>query len=151
MIKYFLAANITAVMVLTGLFYWYYNSSQTRIQVLSNNNSVLSTAVEANEQTIKEMQENAQLMNSTLTELNTVLAYTRDQNNRLQRHLSEHDIGELAGSRPVLVENIINQATDDVLRCFELITGAPLTTAEINAVTPEEFNNECPDLWHKHN
>jgi hypothetical protein len=49
--------------------------------------------------------------------------------------------------RPDLAEKAINNATAKVLRCFELLSGSPLTKQELLANTAQEFNSECPDLF----
>ena len=58
----------------------------------------------------------------------------------------EHEIGALAQAKPALVEKIVDNATQDVLRCFEIESGSPLTQEEINATRPSEINTSCPDI-----
>ena len=48
--------------------------------------------------------------------------------------------------KPNLVENIINNATDDVNRCFEILSGSPLTLEEIDATKQSEINASCPAI-----
>jgi ABC-type anion transport system duplicated permease subunit len=48
------------------------------------------------------------------------------------------DLGELARAKPAMVQGIVNRATDDVNRCFEVLTGATVKEGEVN--------NECKDL-----
>ena len=69
------------------------------------------------------------------------------KNNELLERLSKHDIGALAYSKPNLVENIVNNASSKALRCFEIMSGAPLTNKERNASNAKEFNSECPWLF----
>ena len=46
------------------------------------------------------------------------------------------------------VEKIINEASKNALRCFELQSGSPLTESEKNAKTEKEFNSECPWMYY---
>lgn len=114
--------------------------------VLTTNNENLKLSIETQKETIETLQEDSrrqnEILNTTLTEFDTA----RQQVDRLQQKLSEHDIGFLAASRPGLVERIINKATDDTTRCFEIASGALLTSEELNATLPSEINNSCPDL-----
>ena len=64
----------------------------------------------------------------------------------LEEKLSEHDLGQLAQARPGLVEKIINDASNEVGRCMEILSGSPLTEKEINATKPSKINSECPDI-----
>jgi len=48
------------------------------------------------------------------------------------------DIGADAAAKPDSVEKIINRASQDAIRCGELITGAK--------PKPNETNSQCPDL-----
>ena len=52
---------------------------------------------------------------------------------------SERDFGKLALSKPGLVENIINNASENAIRCMEIASGAELTEEEKNAGS----NSEC--------
>jgi len=46
-----------------------------------------------------------------------------------------------------LVQRIINNASDNAMRCFEILSGSPLTDNERNAQNGQEFNSECPFLF----
>ena len=45
-----------------------------------------------------------------------------------------------------VIEKIINNATDNSQRCFEILTGSPLTEKEKNATKKSEINPECPSI-----
>lgn len=135
------------MLAITGVFYWYYTDSQSKMAVLYENNAKLETAVAISEETVSVLQQANQLKDSTITETNERLASARRENQELRDKLSEHELGYLASEKPGLVEPIINRATDKVNRCFELLTGAELTTNERNASNGNEFNSECPWLY----
>lgn len=133
--------------VMTGGFYWYYNSSQATIANLNQDKAALSLSVNTQSETIEFMEDNMRRINEQLTITNNELSQARSQNRELVDRLGRHEIGALARARPGLVERTINNATAQVGRCFELLTGAPLNERERNAQTAREFNSECPWLF----
>lgn len=147
MLKYVSAGLAVALLILTGMFYWYYNQSQDTIRTLNENNATLKIAVQTNEETITNLRRDYSRAQTILTETNRQLSETRLQNRQLVTRLSEHDLGVLAESKPGLVERTVNNATANALRCFELMTGAPLTDKERNATNGKEFNSECPWIF----
>ena len=64
----------------------------------------------------------------------------------LENKLSEHEIGDLAQKKPKLIEKIIDKGTQDVLRCYEILTGSPLTDEEIAVTKKSKANTTCPDV-----
>lgn len=147
MFKYVSAGLAVALLILTGMFYWYYNQSQDTIRTLNENNATLKIAVQTNEETITNLRRDYTRSQTILTETNRQLSETRLQNRQLVIRLSEHDLGVLAENKPELVERTVNNATANALRCFELMTGAPLTDKERNATNGREFNSECPWIF----
>ena len=142
--KYFMIGGVVLLFGLSTMFYFYYKDSQARILELNLNNSRLNAAVQINEETITTMQANAVIANAEISRINNSFNSIREQNRILIDKLAEHNIGFLAANKPALVERIINNASDKARRCFELLSGAELTSAEINAKTPKEANSECP-------
>ena len=110
------------------------------------NKAVLEQAIEDQSETIASLQRDIELQSSVLTNVSNEFQASRDRVNALQDRLSEHELGFLAANRPGLVERIINNATNEVGRCFEIASGSPLTQDEINATLPSEINSECPDI-----
>jgi type II secretory pathway pseudopilin PulG len=136
-----------------GVFY-YYTSTQNKIEQLTANNATLSAnvqiLVEANQQTLNAMdqlQEGYQEVQDNFTLLENEFQTIRAQNNLLGEKFDSNDIGRLAAARPGLIQGIINNASGNAGRCFELLTGSPLTQDERNAENANEFNSECPFLW----
>ncbi len=135
------------MLTMIGGFYWYYKDSQARIAILVANNAKLELAVKTNEETIKSLQENYAAANAELTRVNEAFTAVRAQNRELSDRLSEHDLAYLASKKPELVQKIINKASDKAIRCFELLSGSPLTDNERNAKDGKSFNSECPWLF----
>lgn len=142
---YIILGAVMATML--GGFYWYYKDSQARIVMLVENNAKLELAVKTNEETIASLQQSYASANAELGRVNESFAAARAQNRELIDRLSEHDIGYLASQKPELVERAINGASDKAARCFELLSGAPLTEIERNATDGKSFNSECPWLF----
>ena len=138
---------LCVILVLLGIGYWYYSSSQAKISILTFNNAKLETAIQLSEQAVTDLQEDQRKINQELTQVNTEFATIRRQNSVLEDKLRDHDIGLLGEAKPELVEIIIDRASAKALRCFELLSGAELTTTERNAKNENAFNSECPWLY----
>lgn len=119
---------------------------QSSVSTLKANNATLDQAITEQKTTIESLRQDIELQSEVISETQNSFNQARDTVRRLEDRLSEHELGFLAKERPVLVENIINNATQDVNRCFEILSGAPLTDQEINAKLPSEFNSECPEI-----
>ena len=48
-------------------------------------------------------------------------------------------------------DRVINKAGRNALRCFEVLTGAPLTPKEEEASKPSQYNAECPTIHPNYN
>lgn len=127
--------------------YFYYKNSQETIKVLQENNSKLEIAVNQQKDTIDQLRRNTQLSNQIIQDLNNTLSESRVRTRELEERLARHDLSLLALTKPELVERIINNASNEALRCFELLSGAPLNEKERNAKNQREFNSECPYLF----
>ncbi len=118
----------------------------TENATLEANNAQLEQGIAEQKQTIQTLQEDFNLQSNILRKTYTEFQGARDRVTDLEQRLSEHELGFLASKKPKLVENIINRASDNVNRCFEIATGSPLTEAEKNATLPSQINTECPEL-----
>jgi hypothetical protein len=122
----------------------------TRITIdnatLVANEAVFEQAIEDQKETFVSLQRDFELQGSVLTTVSNEFQVSRDRVRALEDRLSDHELGFLAANRPGIVERIINSATDEVGRCFEIASGSPLTPDEFNAKLPSEINSECPDI-----
>ena len=130
-----------------GIGYWYYNDTQATISTLTENNAKLGMAVETQEAAIESLQQDYAAMAAENQRINEAYAEIRRQNNRLSSKLADMDIGLLAAEQPDSIERAINRGTVNAGRCFEILSGSPLTEDELNAKDGESFNKECPWLW----
>lgn len=140
--------------LISGGAYYYYATTQTRIENLTKQNSSLEasnrTLIEVNQtnlDTIDELNSSFDRVREDFERVQSDFQEIRRQNNELRERLGRHDIGALAAARPQLVERTINNASQNALRCFELLSGSPLTESELNATNARQFNSECPFLW----
>ena len=128
-----------------GAYKWI-SKLQNDNKILQVNQSKLEGAVADQEVAIKKQMANAaqiQSINSELREQQTVLE--KDRKN-LTKKLGRHELDILAASKPGLVVKIINRASKNELRCFELQTGSPHTEEELQASKRSQLNSECPTL-----
>ena len=138
---------IGAVMItLAGSFAAYFKWSQEQMQIMAANNAKLETAVATQEQTIKQQQADMAKQAETLTAVNEKFATAQAERDALSDKLAKHEIGKLAEKKPELVEAAINKGTDNAARCFEILSGSPLTEAEKAATKKSEINSECPSI-----
>lgn len=135
------------IAVMGGMGYWYYTDSQAKIATLTENNAKLETAIQLNEDAISSLQANYAAAQEENRRINAAYAEIRRQNDRLANRLSEIDLGLLAAEKPESIERAVNRGTVNAGRCFEILSGAPLTEEEQNATSGEAFNKECPWLW----
>lgn len=144
------------VALLAGAAYYYYTSTQHRIQDLIENSAVLrqnaiqlESANQKNLETIDTLQQDFEEVRKNYEQVQDEFQIIRMHNKELRERVAERDLSILAAEKTVLVENTINKASDNALRCFELLSGSPLTEKEKNAKNEREFNAECPWLYNQ--
>ncbi len=137
----------TLIISIVGVAYFYYNSTTQKIEQLIAQNAQLEIVAASSEATLESLETTIIQNSERYSRLQIEFTEIRRQNAELRQRLSEHDLEALATAKPALIENTINSATQDALRCFELQSGAPLTEAELNAKNAKDFNSECPWLW----
>ena len=125
---------------------WYYKWSQAEIKVLRENNTKLVIAVDTQKKTIEAQIKDAKLKNDLVTATSIEYEKARAENIALRQKLAKHDIAYLASKRPKTIKRIITKASDNAERCFEILSGSPLTEKEKAATKKSQANNECPGL-----
>lgn len=132
---------------LSGAAYWKYNDMLQTINTLRDNNAQLEIGIATNEQALESLQSDYASIQRENTRINQAYAEIRRQNARLSEKLSDIDLGLLAAERPDSIERAVNRGTVNAGRCFEILSGSPLTEEEQNAQDAETFNKECPWLY----
>ena len=121
--------------------------------ILKANQIKLEEAVSSQQQVIEQQKKDYESIIQANNELNDKAKVLEQELENLDNKFNKtnasgkkRDIGDLAEQRPSLVERVINNASDNALRCVEIAMGSPLTEKEINAVKPSEINSECPSI-----
>jgi hypothetical protein len=102
---------IIGVMVLLGIFVWYYKDSQKRLQLLTQNNAKLEVANETNQKTINTLQEDSEKYNELNSKLQKGLQEAESYTDDLRKKLNNHNLTRLSKENPVAIEKRINDAT----------------------------------------
>lgn len=122
----------------TGL-YIYYKDTQKRIEFLNQQVVAFTVAVEEQKQTITVLERSLELQQSIRADISSEMEATRRDVEKLQSTLMEHNFKIIAEKKPTLFERKINNATRDMLRCFEVASG--------DNKKPDEKNNQCNFLF----
>jgi len=142
------------IALMSSAAYFYYSTTQAKLASLIANNATLvsnnltiTNANNQNIQTIDDLQSEFQRVQEDFSRVQSEFQVSRLQNNELRERLGRHELDALAAAKPVLVERTINNASQNAMRCFELLSGAPLNKRELAATTERQFNSECPWMW----
>jgi len=121
--------------------------------ILKENQIKLEEAVNEQQQVIAQQKQDFESILQVNKELNELSASLQkdldvldDKFNKTNASGKKRDIGDLANTKPGLIEKIINRATINANRCVEIAMGSPLTEKEINATKNSEINSECPSI-----
>lgn len=153
----YIAIITTIVATISGGYLYISNIQEDRAQLreervqLQENQRQLEQNLQQSNEAVDELQRQYERIQEQYENAQRQFREIRETNEELRERLGRHDIGALAEVRPGLIENIINNASKEATRCFELLSGAPLNQKERNAETAREFNSECPWLWEDYN
>ena len=128
-----------------GAYAWI-TKLQSENKVLQVNQAKLEGAVAEQEVAIKQQAANAAQIQAANSELREQQAVLQKDKKNLAKKLGRHELDILAENKPGLVVRIINRASKNEMRCFEIQTGSPLTHDELAARKKSESNCECPEL-----
>lgn len=142
-----LLISFLVISAFLGTGYLAYNSLQNKLLEATETIATLEQSLDESEEAIQYLQTAQEDMQATVTYLNTSFSEIRANNQRLEERLAAHDLNRLAYERPELVTRIINNASEEALRCLEILSGSPLTANEREATNAEQFNSECPWLF----
>ena len=124
---------------------------QINQEVLKENELKLNDAIAGQEVVIAEKAAQA----AAIQQANNILRRETDRLDKekanLAKKLGRHQLDILAENKPGLVTRVINKAGRNALRCFEVLTGAPLTPKEEEASKPSQYNAECPTIHPNYN
>ena len=137
-IMIFLAILTFISAVVAGAFF-YYKDSQATIADLKQQTESLSEAVNHQKETIAVMENSIKQQNDIRKQMMKDFESAKKDVENLQIKMASHSLTQIANAKSGLLQKKINQATIDVLRCFEVVTG--------DQILPNEKNNQCPNLF----
>lgn len=140
-----IGAVVLLVSAIAGA-YWYFNWSQSEIQALRENVTKYEMALAQSEAAVKALQDSMREAVARFNSTNKKFQNARKDNIILRDKLSKHELGVLAERKPKLIQNIVNKASKNAARCFEILTGSPLTEAERKATKKSQINPSCPQI-----
>ena len=123
---------------------------QINQEVLKENELKLNDAIAEQQAVIVEKQRQAEQVQVANNALRAETDRLSKEKGNLAKKLGRHELDILAQNKPGLVARVINRASDNALRCFEVLTGAPLTPDEEAADKPSRYNRECPTIHPKY-
>ena len=133
--------------------YMYYQNSQQEKAVLIAEAAVRDTKIALQNEALAQAEKDRAKIQQVVDGLNQRFAQSqKDYDNlvgrfgKLSANFGTRDIGKLAENKPKLIERVISKASARVLRCFEILSGSPLTNKEITATKPSQINTECPSV-----
>tara|TARA_R110000787_G_scaffold165106_3_gene278186 strand:+ start:166 stop:564 length:399 start_codon:yes stop_codon:yes gene_type:complete len=104
--------------------WYYYQDSQRRIQILTENTAKLETAKKLQDDTITAMIEDREKFAELNKELGLKLNAANKYKDVLIGKLRKHDLAKLSLRKPGLVEKKINAGTKKLFRGLEALSGA---------------------------
>ena len=135
-----------------GIWYVSYNNKQitqyaAQVAALKSDNIVLQETLSSNQKELDRLTDSFENITKEFNILNQQFNDFSIQNSLLKTKFDQHDLHRLALAKPKLIEEIINKSSVNALRCFEILSGSPLTEREESAKNGKEFNSECPWIY----
>ena len=138
---------LTVVIGAVGFGAWkYYQYTQEQIRIYAVNAATAELAQQEAEAAVESLKRDMVEIQQQFTVVSKKFEVAKGRVSALENKLSEHEIGDLAQKKPKLIEKIIDKGTADVLRCYEILTGSPLTDEEIAVTKKSKANTTCPDV-----
>ena len=123
---------------------------QVNQEILKENELKLNDAIADQQAVIEAKAKQAEDIQTANAALRTETSRLNSERENLAKKLGKHELDILAQNKPGLVSRVINRASDNALRCFEVLTGSPLTHDELQADKPSLYNRECPTIHPKY-
>lgn len=139
--------------VVGGIGYWYYQDTQKKLAILHENNAKLEVAATIQTEAINALEEDIAVAKEVQKKVEKEFAAARievsnleDKFNKTSELIGKRDIGTLGQAKPGPIGRILTTGTKNMNRCFEIVSGQPLTEKEINATKKSQLNNMCPSV-----
>jgi hypothetical protein len=129
----------------TMLSSWIYISYlKSEISTLEENNSTLYSSVQEQQKVIeRQIKDIGAIQRAKENQLSIIKnqqleILELDKKFSITAQGESRDLGKITRAKPVLIERIVNSASRDAMRCFEIATG--------DALKNDDGNRECPNL-----
>jgi len=144
---------IVVILLMGGIGYWYYQNTQAILMEQAQQIAGQKAQISAQNEAIEKQKEDIAQSTKLLEEANAKFADSRksvedlqSKFNKVSSLLGARDIGKMAAAKPGSIERIIDKGTEQVMRCFEIFSGQPLTKKEENAEKPSQINKACTSI-----
>jgi phosphoribosylformimino-5-aminoimidazole carboxamide ribonucleotide (ProFAR) isomerase len=131
------AAMAVMMMMLCGIFYWYYSDSQERMGVLRENAAKLEAAVQISEASIKMMETDIKRTSELNMQLQGDLQKAEQYGDELRATLQKHNLTMLALKKPAMIEQRMQDATNKIWADIATDTGR----VGVQPATPSQNSN----------
>jgi len=128
-----------------GFLYMYIQNIQKDLEIKEQEIQRYEIAVqEQSKLIVQRSSEIEQIKNANLSLMEVVSIHEKtirslQEKFNVQANGQSRDLGAITRVKPKLIENIVNRATSNVNRCFEIATGSQ--------PKQNETNNECKELF----
>ena len=102
------------MIMMAGAGSFYYKQTQARIAVLQENNAKLEVAVQISEDSVKTLQADSVRNAELNSQLQTELQKAEQYGDELRATLQKHNLTHLAEKKPGLIENRMQNATNQL-------------------------------------
>lgn len=121
---------IGIILVLVGSGYFYYSTTQTKLQEQQALIVAFEVKHQEQEKTIEALQTNFKKQTEALNELSGKYNAAQEEMNRYLDIFSRHNLSKLAAAKPGLIEKRINKGTSNVFRSIENDSSSIESTAK---------------------
>lgn len=136
-----------------GAGYMYFDHTQKELGTLNQNLGKVEAENKLQDEALKTIKAATEDMKRVSEEIAARQEESQDAVVDLERKFTkitadgaQRDLGRLAEARPVSIERIVNEGTDQVFRCVELSTGTKLNEEEKKEYDETGKIRDCPGL-----
>lgn len=149
--KLMMIVGVAVATMLLG-FWLYYRNTQQKLQEAAEENTRQAIQIQEQKAVKEQMEKDIARGNELRRDVNRVMQNTQrsieDMRSKFAPRVDTSTgqtvtLGQKAVEKTEVVERAVNRGTYDQLRCFELVTGSPLTEEERNGT---KTNSICLDL-----
>ena len=117
--------TVIFLLILGASGYFVYERIQAlreNVQILKTNAEVMNNSLKESNETIIQMQRNAEAIEQQISELNTGLREAEKYKDEITEKLRKHNLTRLSAAKPGLIEKRVNEATSKIFKELEEIT-----------------------------